>query len=79
MLADLETGSLKVIDSTEPNSDFSYVKAGNDVSVVPASGKVVAGLSARLLKVLDIKSVKLEMLLPDVGTDYTLGQKRCAE
>ncbi len=73
MLADLETGSLKVTDSTEPTSEFSYVKAGNDVSVVPASGKVVAGLSARLLKVLDIKSGKLEMLLPDVGANYTLG------
>lgn len=73
MLADLRAGNLKVIDVPEPGSSFSYVKAGNDLSMIPSTGKLVAGLSARMLKIFDIQTGKGEILLPDVGPDFTLG------
>lgn len=73
MLANLETGELKVLDVTEAGAEFSYFKAGNDMSMLPKAGKVVAGLSARMLKLFDLKTGKAEVLLPDVGKDFTLG------
>lgn len=73
MLANLESGELRALDSTEAGAPFSYVKAGNDVSMLPKAKKVVAGLSARMLKIFELKTGKGEVLLPDVGESYTLG------
>jgi hypothetical protein len=41
--------------------------------MIPQSGKLVAGLSARMLKIFDVRTGKSEVLLPDVGSEFNLG------
>jgi hypothetical protein len=73
MRADINTGELLVLDKTHTNSIFNFVKAGNDVSIIPAASKIVAGLSGRQVKVYDLSGKKAEVLIDDIGEGKILG------